>query len=100
MGSIKQIAKLIESDGKRVVEFLLPPESYAPWHFHSVLVEFCYCLSGQLIIEREGAESIVLSPGERCEVPSGMRHRAVNRSQTDCRFLVVQKGEYFDFVQS
>jgi mannose-6-phosphate isomerase-like protein (cupin superfamily) len=100
MGSIRQIAQLLDSGGARVVEFLLPPETDAPWHVHSAMVEFCYCLSGRLIVEREGAESIVLSPGERCEVPAGQRHRAVNRSKTACRFLVVQQGDYFDFVQA
>jgi mannose-6-phosphate isomerase-like protein (cupin superfamily) len=99
MGSIKQVAKLIDSGGKRVVEFLLPPETDAPWHIHSSVVEYCYCLSGQLDFEREGSEPITLNPGEHCEVPFGVTHRVVNRNRRDCRFLIVQNGDYYDFVQ-
>lgn len=94
-----QINKLIDSDGKRVVEILLPPESDVPWHVHSAVVEYCYCLSGQLDFEKEGSEAITLHPGEHCEVPVCIPHRVVNRSFSDCRFLIVQSGNYYDFVQ-
>jgi mannose-6-phosphate isomerase-like protein (cupin superfamily) len=97
--SIGQINKLIDSDGKRVVDILLPPEADVPWHLHSAVVECCYCLSGQLDFEKEGREPITLRPGEHCEVPICVPHRLVNRSRSDCRFLIMQSGSYYDFVQ-
>jgi mannose-6-phosphate isomerase-like protein (cupin superfamily) len=97
--NIEQVKKLIDSNGKRVVEFLLPPGADVPWHLHSAVVEHCYCLCGQLNFEREGSEPISLHPGEHCEVPVCVPHRVVNRSRSDCRFLIVQNGDYYDFVQ-
>jgi mannose-6-phosphate isomerase-like protein (cupin superfamily) len=97
--SIGQINKLIDSDGKRVVDILLSPEADVPWHLHSAVVEYCYCLSGQLDLEKEGCEPITLRPGEHCEVPICVPHRIVNRSRSDCRFLIVQNGSYYDFVK-
>ena len=96
--NIEQVKNLIDSNGKRVVEVLLPPEADVPWHVHSAVVESCYCLSGQLDFEREGSELITLHPGEHYEVPVCVPHRLVNRSRSDCRFLIVQNGGYYDFV--
>jgi mannose-6-phosphate isomerase-like protein (cupin superfamily) len=98
MGSIEQIKTLIDSDGKRVVEILLPPDADVPWHLHSAIVKYCYCLSGQLTFERKGSEPIILYPGEYCEVPCGVPHRVLNRNRSDCRFLIVQNGDYYDFL--
>ena len=97
--NIEQVRKLIDSNGKRVVEFLLPPGAVVPWHLHSAVDEHCYCLSGQLLFEREGFEPVSLHPGEHCEVPVSVPHRVVNGSRGDCRFLIVQNGDYYDFVQ-
>ena len=94
-----QFKKLIDSDGKRVVEILLTPGADVPWHLHSAVVEYCYCLSSQLDFEKEGCEPITLRPGEYHEVPVHVPHRLVNRSCSDCRFLIVQIGDYYDFVQ-
>jgi quercetin dioxygenase-like cupin family protein len=96
--SIGRINKLIDSDGRRIVELLLPPEADVPWHLHSAVVEYCYCLGGQLDFEKEGCEPITLRPGEHCEIPVHVPHRLVNRSCRDCRFLIVQSGSYYDFV--
>ena len=97
--SIEQVKKLIDSDGTRVVELLLPPDAAVPWHMHSAIVEYCYCLSGQFDFEIEGSEPITLHPGKHCEVPAGIPHQLVNRSRSDCRFLIVQSGGCYDFVQ-
>ena len=97
--SIGRINKLIDSDGKRVVDIILPPEADVPWHLHSAVIEYCCCLSCQLDFEKVGCELNTLRPGELCEVPICVPHCLVNRSRSDCRFLIVQSGSYYDFVQ-
>jgi len=93
-----QVKNLIDSYGKRVIEILLPPEADVPWHVHSAVIEYCYCLSGQFDFEKYGSEAITLHPGTHCKVPVCIPHRVVNRSRKDCRFLIVQTGGYYDFV--
>ena len=53
---------MIDSDGKRVVDIILPPEADVPWHLHSAVVEYCCCLSGQLDFEKKGCELNTLRP--------------------------------------
>lgn len=98
MASIRELARLVDADGKRVVEFLLPGHSNARWHCHTGAVEHCYCLSGTLNVDLANGESVALLPGERCEIALGAVHRVANRNGADCRFLVVQNGTHYDFV--
>jgi hypothetical protein len=64
--NIGQVRKLIDPDGKRVVDILLPPEANVPWHVHIAVVEYCYCVRGHSVFEREGSEPITLHPGKHC----------------------------------
>lgn len=98
MDAISEIARWIDMQGARVVEFRLSAHTTAAWHHHSSMHEVCYCLDGELVIETVECGAVTLGPGERCEVAAGVRHRALNRGGDTCRFLVVQSGGRFDFV--
>ena len=97
---VKQIATLINSNGVRVVEFLLAPNSRGAWHHHSQLSESCYCLKGQLSVDIDENKTLVLLPGEKCEIMAGIRHSVFNAVQTPCTFLVVQGIGEYDFVEN
>ncbi|MCB1058096.1 MAG: cupin domain-containing protein [Acidobacteria bacterium] len=45
------------------------------WHAHEAEDELFFVLTGQLEIELEGRESVVLGPHEGVMVPRGVRHR-------------------------
>lgn len=95
----RHAATLINENGVRIVEFVLSAQTDGAWHHHSQLTEYCYCLKGRLSIEIEGEKTVVLSPGDKCEIAGGTRHRVCNTDQSDCRFLVIQGVGVYDFIQ-
>ncbi len=97
---VTEISTLINTNGVRVVEFALSPNSSGAWHHHSEMVEHCYCLNGNLIIEIAGAEAVNLRPGKRYELPAGVKHRIRNDGNHTAIFLVVQGIGEYDFIQS
>jgi quercetin dioxygenase-like cupin family protein len=97
---VKEIATLINSNGVRVVEFLLAPKTHGAWHHHSQLSETCYCLKGQLSVDIEGNKTLILLPGEKCKITVGIRHSVFNAVHTSCTFLVVQGIGDYDFVEN
>jgi len=90
--------ELINSGGVRVAEFELPPRTDGPWHHHSQVSEFCYCLRGQLVTEIEERQPATLDAGERCEIAVGVRHRVRNVAALGASYLVVQGVGPYDFV--
>ena len=38
---------LLLTDSARVAEIVLSPGEESPWHIHSVVVEYLFCLSGK-----------------------------------------------------
>jgi quercetin dioxygenase-like cupin family protein len=97
--SVKEIETLINENGVRVVEFLLAPESNSVWHHHTHVSEYCYCLVGHLSVEIEGSKTVILRPGEKCQIVVGIEHIVRNESRIPCRFLVVQGIGEYDFVE-
>ncbi|MCC6212054.1 MAG: cupin domain-containing protein [Burkholderiales bacterium] len=99
MSTVRELARLVESADTRVVEFELSAGSAGPWHHHSRMVEHCYCLGTELTVEFERAADIRLKAGQRCEIASGTVHRIRNGSPVACKYLVVQRGGEYDFVE-
>lgn len=97
---VTEIVTLINSNGVRVVEFALSPNSSGAWHHHSEMLEHCYCLTGHITIEIADAETVDLSPGNRYELPARVKHRLRNDENQIARFLVIQGVGAYDFIQS
>jgi len=89
---------LIRTDQARVAIIDLVPGEESPWHLHSAVTENVICLSGTVTLQygEEGA-CVVLSPGERHEIPREVRHNLVNPGDRQSTYLLVQEGQY-DFV--
>ena len=96
---VKEVETLINENGVRVVEFLLAPESNGVWHHHTNVSEYCYCLVGYLSVEIEESKTVILQPGEKCQIAIGTEHYVLNESRIPCRFLVVQGIGEYDFVE-
>ncbi|MEE9411510.1 MAG: cupin domain-containing protein [Methylococcales bacterium] len=91
--------ELIATADMRVAEFLLKAKHSGQWHYHSEIVEYCYCLDGLIVIEQEGKQSIVLKPGEKVEIAVGNVHRVCNVGAQLSRYLVIQGVGAYDFLQ-
>jgi len=100
MSVVTQLARLIDTADSRVAEFELPAGFAGPWHHHSRMVEHCYCLGAELAIDFSAADTVNLRSGQRCEIPARVNHRIRNGSAEACRYLVVQHGGAYDFLEN
>ncbi len=91
--------ELISTVDTRVAECLLETKQSGQWHYHSEVVEYCYCLDGVVVIEQAGKQSHVLKPGENVKIAVGDVHRVCNVGAQPCRYLVVQGVGAYDFLQ-
>jgi quercetin dioxygenase-like cupin family protein len=57
-------------------------------HYHNEARQFFYVLSGAAVLETEGREHQIPA-GSGIEVPPGVQHKFMNRSDEDVVFLVV-----------
>ncbi|PTX57443.1 mannose-6-phosphate isomerase-like protein (cupin superfamily) [Litoreibacter ponti] len=59
-----------------------------PFHKHDDSDDFFLVLDGEVTLDREDGESIVMGPGELCVVPRGVVHRP--RAVTEARVLLIE----------
>ncbi len=59
-----------------------------PFHKHDDTDDFFLVLEGEVILDREGEESLVMGPGELCVVPKGVVHRP--RSETEACVMQIE----------
>jgi len=81
--------RLLTGPDLAVAEEVMPPGTTEKRHVHRRARQFFYVLSGTLAMEREGAATVSLAPGEGLEMPPGIPHRAHNSGNGPVRFLVI-----------
>ena len=74
------------------------PASKGDRHYHTSVKQYCVCLEGRLLIEHDEKSQALLNPGQRMEIAAGTIHRASNREEALCRFIVIQDGGNYAFV--
>ena len=78
----------------------LAPGQGTPWHHHSVVTDDIFCLEDPVEIGFRGPdETVSLRPGQRVRIAPGRVHRVVNRGVRPLRYLLVQTGGKYDFVE-
>jgi mannose-6-phosphate isomerase-like protein (cupin superfamily) len=95
---VKHVETLLETSDVRIAEFEMAPATQGPRHYHSKVSESCICLAGQLLVHSADGSRRMLEPGERMEVPAREIHRLVNAGAEPCRYLVIQYGGTYDFI--
>lgn len=101
---VQKVAVVVEGSDVQVREFTVAPGEGTPWHYHSELTDWCYCLDGELSADRLDpatgrAVEARLARGQSCKIPAGTIHRLVNKSGAICRYLLVQGVGRYDFVR-
>ena len=82
----------------RVSEYTLEPGDVFPLHCHTNVREVFYCLEGELAMAlRDPVEELRLLPGQFVTVEPGRVHASGCGGEAQCRFLIVQAGEAYDF---
>jgi len=78
--------------------YTLSPEDVIPWHFHSEVTDWYFCLSGRLSVQtRAPRKRRVLGAGGTYAIPPKTAHRISNGGDDDCRFLLLQGVGRYDF---
>lgn len=100
---VQKISLVVEGAGFQVREFTVAPGEEVPWHYHTEVTDWCYCLEGVVAAQTRDRSAtgkvttLRLTPGQSCRIGAGMTHRLASGSDTLCRYLLVQAGGKYDF---
>ncbi len=96
---VKKITAVAKGTDVLVREYVLGAGESIPWHHHSEVTDYCYCLEGKVLIEtRAPAARHELTPGKSAAVTPPIAHHVSNPSGDPCRFLLIQGVGTYDFV--
>jgi len=102
---VQKVSVVVAGADVQVREFTVACGEEVPWHYHSVVTDWCYCLEGKVkaeIAEPGGAariKTLTLAPGQSCRIEPGLMHRLTNGGDSLCRYLLVQGGGKYDFFK-
>lgn len=97
--AVKDIETIAEGSDLRARLYTLAPGDVIPWHYHTGVTDWYFCLEGTLRIETRGrrAEERLVAGG-RYAIPPNTAHRISNGGAgEDCRFLLLQGVGAYDF---
>ena len=79
---------LLPRNDLSVIQESMPPGTSELRHFHPRARQFFYVLSGEVIMELEGAQHIITA-SHGLEIPPLALHRAANTGEQEVNFLVI-----------
>ncbi len=99
---VQKVSVVVTGSDVQVREFTVAPQEEIPWHYHSLVTDWCYCLEGVVVAEMvdpvtHDKATVRLAPGQSCRIDPGTVHRLVNGGDALCRYLLVQGGGKYDF---
>lgn len=59
-----------------------------PFHVHDDSDDFFLVIDGEVTLDQENGDSVVLGPGELCVIPAGVVHRP--RAETEAKVLLIE----------
>ena len=96
--AVAAIETVAATDDLQVRHFTMGIGETIPWHFHSAVTDWYFCLEGRLRVEtRAPRRTVRMTAGQSCTVPVKTAHRVANDGETACRFLLVQGVGPYDF---
>jgi quercetin dioxygenase-like cupin family protein len=97
---VRKITVVLKGSDILVREYELGPGEVIPWHHHTQVSDYYYCLEGTTLVEtREPQARHDLAPGDSATVTSPTVHRVSNPTAAACRFLLIQGVGRYDFVK-
>ena len=97
--TVKNIEAVAEGSDLRARLYTLAPGEVIPWHYHSAVTDWYFCLAGRLRVETRAPRADErLDPGASYKIPAKTAHRISNGGDAeDCRFLLLQGVGVYDF---
>lgn len=96
---VRCLRTLVDVEGARVAEFEIAPGAQGARHLHSSVSEHCICLKGLVDVKVGGGSFHSLQPGDGAEIGPGVAHQVSNPGSEPGRYLVVQHGGVYDFLE-
>lgn len=95
---VKDIKTIAEGSDLRARLYTLAPGDVIPWHYHTGVTDWYFCLSGILRVETRAPRAGERLPAGGCyAIPPRTAHQISNGGGEDCRFLLLQGVGVYDF---
>jgi len=97
---VQKVSVIVKAADVQVRELTVAPGEEVPWHSHTQVTDWCYCLEGVVSAETRHpsdhgrVSARRLFPGQSCRIDPGTEHRITNSGDKACRYLLVQHGQY------
>jgi quercetin dioxygenase-like cupin family protein len=97
---VKSIDPVLIGSDVQARLFTLAPGDTIPWHYHNESTDHYFVLEGTLtVLTHAPKEASTIGVGSGHKIAPGMAHLITNRSNTDCRFLLLQGVGKYDWVK-
>lgn len=98
---VKSVTPIMLGSDMQARLFVLAPGDTIPWHCHTKTSDHYFVLEGALtILTKEPTETQTISIGGDYRIMPGIDHLVTNRSNTDCRALLLQGVGNIDWVKT
>jgi quercetin dioxygenase-like cupin family protein len=96
--TVKNIEAIAEGSDMRARLYTLAPGDVIPWHYHTAVSDWYFCLVGILRVETRAPRGDErLAAGAHYQIPPKTAHRISNGGDEDCQFLLLQGVGAYDF---
>ena len=96
--SVNSIETIAQGSDLLARLYTLAPGNVIPWHFHSQVTDWYFCLSGTIRIETRAPRADErITVGGRYAIAPKTAHRISNGGDDHCRFLLLQGVGTYDF---
>jgi mannose-6-phosphate isomerase-like protein (cupin superfamily) len=99
--SVKHVEPVMTATRAQARIFTLGPRQTIPWHLHSEVADHYFVLRGDLTITTRDPDSKrELRVGEHHRITMGTAHLLSNPGAIDCKFLLLQGGGNYDWIEA
>lgn len=97
--TVKNIETIAEGSDLRARLYTLAPGDVIPWHYHTGVADWYFCLGGTLRIETRAprADERLAAGGRYAILPNTAHQISNGGGGEDCRFLLLQGVGVYDF---
>lgn len=96
--TVKHIETIADGSDVRARLYTLAPGDMIPWHYHSSVTDWYFCLAGALRVEtRAPRADRLVAVGGSYKIAPKTAHRSSNGGEEECRFLLLQGVGAYDF---
>jgi quercetin dioxygenase-like cupin family protein len=99
--SVKNVEPIMTATLAQARILTLGPRQIIPWHFHNEVADYYFVLCGNLTIATRDPDSKrELRGGEHHQINPGTTHLLSNQGAIDCKFLLLQGGGNYDWIEA